>query len=52
MIPVVREVQKRGAKVVYVGFATQPNHVLIATCSKAILFRDNEIIEAFKLANK
>jgi len=52
MIPVVREVQKRGATVVYVGFATQPNHGLIATCDQSILFRDDEIIESYKQANK
>lgn len=52
MIPVVREVQKRGASVVYVGFSTQPNHGLIATCNETILFRDEEIIDIFKAANK
>jgi uncharacterized LabA/DUF88 family protein len=48
MIPVVREAQKRGAKVVYVGFATQPNKGLTATCDKAILFRDEEIVEGWR----
>jgi len=52
MIPVVREVQKRGAKVIYVGFATQPNRGLIATCDKSILFRDEEIITSYKLAQE
>ncbi|MDR2063913.1 MAG: NYN domain-containing protein [Candidatus Nomurabacteria bacterium] len=51
MIPVVREARKRGAKVIYVGFATQPNHGLIATCDRAVLFRDDEIKEAYIVAN-
>ena len=52
MIPVVREVQGRGAKVFYVGFATQPNKGLIATCDQSILFRDDEIVESYRMANK
>jgi uncharacterized LabA/DUF88 family protein len=52
MIPVVREAQKRKCRVIYVGFATQPNHGLIATCDQSILFRDDEIVESFRLANK
>jgi len=52
MIPVVREAQKRKCRVIYVGFATQPNHGLIVACDQSILFRDDEIIESFKLANR
>ncbi|MCL2002120.1 NYN domain-containing protein [Candidatus Saccharibacteria bacterium] len=50
MVPVVREMQARKCRVVYVGFATQPNQGLIATCDQSILFRDEEIIESFKSA--
>jgi uncharacterized LabA/DUF88 family protein len=51
MIPVVREVRARGAKVVYVGFGTMPNLGLIATCNQTILLQKADIIEAYKSAN-
>jgi uncharacterized LabA/DUF88 family protein len=52
MVPAVREMQARKCRVIYVGFATNPNQGLIAVCDQSILFRDDEIIESFKLANK
>lgn len=52
MVPVVRAAQERGVKVTYVGFASQPNRGLIATCDQVVLFRDDEIVESFELVNK
>lgn len=47
MVPVIREAKNRKAKTVYIGFATQPNKGLIATCDEAILLRPSEVISMF-----
>ena len=43
--PAVKEVKKRGIKVVYLGFQTNPNLGLSHTADQAILFRNSEIVE-------
>lgn len=43
--PAVKEVKKRGIKVVYLGFQTNPNLGLSHTSDQAILFRNSEIVE-------
>lgn len=48
MQPVVKEVKKRGAKVVYIGFENVPNVGLSHNCHQTILLRKNEIIDAFE----
>lgn len=43
--PAVKEVRKRGIKVVYLGFQINPNVGLTHTTNQTILFRNSEIIE-------
>jgi len=44
--PAVEEAQKRGVKVVYLGFGFQPNKGLMYTTNATVLFRDMEILQA------
>lgn len=46
--PAVAELQKRKVETIYLGFETSPNKGLTATTDKSILFRNAEILEAFK----
>lgn len=52
MQPVVKEVKKRGAWVVYVGFENVPNVGLSHNCDQTILLRKYEIVEAFEGTQK
>lgn len=45
--PAVAEAQRRGIKVIYLGFKTNPNKGLIYTTDKAYLFTNEDIINAF-----
>lgn len=46
--PAVYELKKRKTETIYLGFETSPNKGLTATTDKSILFRNTEILEAFK----
>lgn len=46
--PAVYELKKRKVETIYLGFETSPNKGLTATTNKSILFRNTEILEAFK----
>lgn len=46
--PAIAEARKRGIKVIYLGFETQPNKGLTYTTNKTVLFRSHEIIHACK----
>ena len=46
--PAVKEARKRGVKVVYLGFQTNPNIGLTHTTDQTILFRNSEIVEALE----
>ena len=46
--PAVYELRKRKIETIYLGFETSPNKGLAATTDKSILFRNSEILEAFK----
>lgn len=48
MQPVVREVKRRGGRIVYVGFEDKPNVGLSNSCHQTILLRKKEIIDAWK----
>ncbi len=43
--PAVKEVRKRGTKIIYLGFELNPNKGLTYTTNRTILFRDSEILE-------
>jgi uncharacterized LabA/DUF88 family protein len=43
--PAVKEAKRRGIKVVYLGFAQNPNKGLIYTTDKKILFENTEILK-------
>ncbi len=47
MQPVVKEITKRGGKVIYIGFENKPNVGLSYSCHKTILLRKREIIDAW-----
>jgi uncharacterized LabA/DUF88 family protein len=49
--PAIKEVRKRGTEVIYLGFEIGPNKGLSFTTNKTVLFRNSEIIEAFKTKN-
>ena len=51
MNPVIHEARHRRARVIYVGFADNPNHGLSATCNQTILLTDENILAAYLLAN-
>ena len=44
--PAIAEVRKRGVKIIYLGFETQPNKGLTYTTNKTVLFRSHEILKA------
>lgn len=44
--PAIEEVKKRGVKLIYLGFETNPNKGLIYTTGKAILLRDSEVLNS------
>ncbi|MCL4389929.1 MAG: NYN domain-containing protein [Patescibacteria group bacterium] len=46
--PAVYELKKRKVETIYLGFETSPNKGLTATTDKSILFRNAEILEAFR----
>ena len=46
--PAVYELKKRSVETIYLGFETSPNKGLTATTDKSILFRNAEIMGAFK----
>lgn len=46
--PAIAEARKRGIKVIYLGFETQPNKGLTYTTNKTVLFRSHEILTACK----
>ena len=48
MQPMVKEVKKRQAKIVYVGFESLPNVGLSQNCDQTVLLRKKEIIDAFE----
>lgn len=43
--PAVKEVKRRGVKVIYLGFQISPNIGLTHTANQTILFRNSEIIQ-------
>ncbi len=45
--PAVKEVRRRGIKVIYLGFQNNPNVGLTHTTNQTILFRNSEIIDAY-----
>lgn len=47
MQPVVKEAKRRGCRIVYVGFESQPNVGLSNNCDQTILLRKKEIIAAW-----
>ena len=46
--PAIKEVRKRKAEVIYLGFELNPNKGLIATTNRTILFRNIEIADIVK----
>jgi len=44
--PAVKEVRRRGIKIIYLGFATNPNKGLSQTTNQTILFRNSEVLDA------
>jgi len=51
MQPAVKELKRRGVKVVYIGFEDMVNAGLSITCDTTILLRKKEIIETWDQAN-
>lgn len=48
--PAISELKKRGIEVIYLGFELNPNKGLSYTTNRTILFRNSEIVNAFKNA--
>lgn len=48
MQPVVREVRKRGGKIVYIGFEEAPNLGLSNRCHQTVLLRKSEVVDAWE----
>lgn len=46
--PAIKEAQRRGTQIVYLGFELNPNKGLTATTDRTILFRNSELIESLK----
>lgn len=46
--PAVKEIKKRGVKVIYLGFEISPNKGLMYTTNRAILIRNSEVLEFFE----
>lgn len=46
--PAIKEVRKRGVKVIYLGFEVNPNKGLMYTTNRAILIRNSEVLECFE----
>lgn len=44
--PAIKEVRRRNAEVVYLGFELNPNKGMTATTNRTILFRNAEVLEA------
>ena len=44
LVPALREILKRGATSVYLGFETQPNKGLTYVTHKTVLIRDEEVL--------
>lgn len=46
--PAIKEVQRRGVEIIYLGFEFQPNKGIMFTANRTILFRNSEVLEACK----
>jgi uncharacterized LabA/DUF88 family protein len=45
LVPAIREVRKRGATSIYLGFESKPNLGVLYSSNRAILIRNKEVLD-------